>query len=136
MELNSLEISKVEKVLYCIKQNSKRIPDILKKAHFLLINRPIILEDRAEAALSITGILILKELTPFLEDATWTREGLEFAVNNCLTEHDLKLGQLVQPLKAALSGRMSTPSVFDMMVLLGPNEVNERICDITHKAIS
>ena len=119
-----------------LKQNSKKIPDILNKAHFLLINRPIILEDRAEAALSITGILILKELTPFLEDATWTREGLEFAVNNCLTEHDLKLGQIVQPLKAALSGRMSTPSVFDMMVLLGPNEVNERICDITHKAIS
>ena len=135
-KLNSLEISKVEKALYCLKQNSKKIPDILNKAHFLLINRPIILEDRAEAALSITGILILKELTPFLEDATWTREGLEFAVNNCLTEHDLKLGQIVQPLKAALSGRMSTPSVFDMMVLLGPNEVNERICDITHKAIS
>ena len=65
-----------------------------------------------------------------------TDDTVEFAVNNCLTEHDLKLGQIIQPLKAALSGRMSTPSVFDMMVLLGPNEVNERICDITHKAIS
>ena len=63
-KLNSLEISKVEKALYCLKQNSKRIPDILNKAHFLLISRPIILEDRAEAALSITGILHTKGIDP------------------------------------------------------------------------
>lgn len=134
--LNSFEISKVEKALYCLKQNSKKIPDLLNKAHFFLIDRPVDLEERAKAALSNSGIHILKELTPFLEDATWTREGLEFAVNNYLADRHLKLGQLVQPLKAALSGRMSTPSVFDMMVLLGPNEVNERICDMAHKAIS
>ena len=75
-------------------------------------------------------------MTPFLEDATWSREGLEFAVHTCLDNTNLKLGQMVQPLKAALSGKMSTPSVFDMMVLLGPEEVQARLCDATHSTTS
>jgi glutamyl-tRNA synthetase len=43
---------------------------------------------------------------------------------------------MVQPLKAALSGKMSTPSVFDMMVLLGPEEVQARLFDAMHCATS
>ena len=119
-----------------MKNNSKKIPDILSKAHFLITKRPIERDERASLALDESGKALLRELTPFLEDVTWNREGLEFAVNTCLDKTNLKLGQMVQPLKAALSGKMSTPSVFDMMVLLGPEEVQARLCDATHSTTS
>ena len=76
------------------------------------------------------GIQLLKQLTPYLENVSWSREGLEIAINNYLLDNSFKLGQIVQPLKAALSGKPSTPSVFDMMVLLGPDEVKDRINDL------
>ena len=136
INLTNSDIAKIEKALYCLKNNSKKIPDILSKAHFLITKRPIERDERASLALDESGKALLRELTPFLEDVTWNREGLEFAVNTCLDKTNLKLGQMVQPLKAALSGKMSTPSVFDMMVLLGPEEVQARLCDATHSTTS
>ena len=109
---------------------SKKIPDIIDKAHFLITTRPIVRDDRAKEVLNSGGIQLLKQLTPYLENVSWSREGLEIAVNNFILDSNLKLGQIVQPLKAALSGKLSTPSVFDMMVLLGPEEVTVRIKDL------
>ena len=113
-----------------MKDKSKKIPDLIEKAHFLLTSRPIIKDDRAKDVLNSGGIQLLRQLTPYLEGVNWSREGLEIAVNNFLLDSNLKLGQIVQPLKAALSGKLSTPSVFDMMVLLGPEEVTVRIKDL------
>ena len=113
-----------------MKDKSKKIPDLIEKAHFLLTSRPIIKDDRAKDVLNSGGIQLLRQLTPYLEGVNWSREGLEIAVNNFLLDSNLKLGQIVQPLKAALSGKTSTPSVFDMMVLLGPEEVTVRIKDL------
>tara|TARA_Y100000746_G_scaffold225788_1_gene229967 strand:- start:1526 stop:2875 length:1350 start_codon:yes stop_codon:yes gene_type:complete len=129
-DLTKLQISKISKALYCLREKSKKIPDIIDKAHFLLTTRPIVRDDRAKEVLNSGGIQLLKQLTPYLENVSWSREGLEIAINNYLLDNSFKLGQIVQPLKAALSGKPSTPSVFDMMVLLGPDEVKDRINDL------
>ena len=129
-DLTKLQISQITKALYCLKEKSKKIPDIIDKAHFLITTRPIVRDDRAKEVLNSGGIQLLKQLTPYLENVNWSREGLEIAINNYLLDNSFKLGQIVQPLKAALSGKPSTPSVFDMMVLLGPDEVKDRINDL------
>ena len=129
-DLTKLQISKISKALYCLREKSKKIPDIIDKAHFLLTTCPIVRDDRAKEVLNSGGIHLLKQLTPYLENVSWSREGLEIAINNYLLDNSFKLGQIVQPLKAALSGKPSTPSVFDMMVLLGPDEVKDRINDL------
>ena len=129
-DLTKLQISKISKALYCLREKSKKIPDIIDKAHFLLTTRPIVRDDRTKEVLNSGGIQLLKQLTPYLENVSWSREGLEIAINNYLLDNSFKLGQIVQPLKAALSGKPSTPSVFDMMVLLGPDEVKDRINDL------
>ena len=129
-DLTKLQISQITKALYCLKEKSKKIPDIIDKAHFLITTHPIVRDDRAKEVLNSGGIQLLKQLTPYLENVSWSREGLEIAINNYLLDNSFKLGQIVQPLKAALSGKPSTPSVFDMMVLLGPDEVKDRINDL------
>ena len=45
--------------------------------------------------------------------------------------HDTKLGKLAGPLRAALAGRAVSPSVFDMMLVLGRDETIARIQDAT-----
>ena len=61
----------------------------------------------------------------------WSRTEWEESVSALAQEHGLGLGKLAQPLRAALAGRMSSPSVFDMMLVLGRDESLARIKDTT-----
>ena len=69
------------------------------------------------------------KLTPQLQNASWTRDKLEDVVSRLADAHDIKLGKLAQPLRAALAGRTATPSVFDMMLVIGREETIARLND-------
>ena len=57
-------------------------------------------------------------------------EVLEKVVTDCAVARGLGLGKLAQPLRAALAGRTATPSVFDMMLVLGRDETLARLADV------
>ena len=82
-------------------------------------------------ALDSVHIGILRELTPHLQNASWSRETLEGLVGSLAEEHNTKLGKLAAPLRAALAGRAVSPSVFDMMLVLGREETVLRLTDAT-----
>jgi glutamyl-tRNA synthetase len=50
-------------------------------------------------------------------------------LNGFAAAHDTKFGKLAGPLRAALAGRAVTPSVFDMMLVLGRDETLARLTD-------
>jgi len=68
-------------------------------------------------------------LTPHLQNASWTRDALEAAVAGIAEARGLGLGKLAAPLRAALSGRAVSPSVFDMMLVLGRAETIARLAE-------
>ena len=117
--------------MYCLKDRAKTLPQLLEKAHFVLAQRPLDLDDRAAAALDPVSRGILSELTPHLQTASWQRDALERAVDDVAQAHELKLGKVAQPLRAALSGRAASPSVFDMMLVIGREETLARLADVT-----
>jgi glutamyl-tRNA synthetase len=90
-------------------------------------------EEKAAKHLDTVSRGILKELTPHLQTASWTREALEEVLNGFAEARDTKFGKLAGPLRAALSGRAVTPSVFDMMLVLGREETLARLTDATQK---
>jgi glutamyl-tRNA synthetase len=112
-----------------LKERAKTLPQVLEKAHFALIERPVVPDEKAAAALDDVSRRILGELTPHLQSASWSREPLEAAVGALAAAHDIGLGKLAAPLRAALAGRSATPSVFDMMLVLGRDESLARIAD-------
>jgi glutamyl-tRNA synthetase len=66
-------------------------------------------------------------LTPQLQNASWTRDDLETVLNRFAEDRGTKFGKLAGPLRAALAGRAVTPSVFDMMLVLGRDESLARL---------
>jgi glutamyl-tRNA synthetase len=66
-------------------------------------------------------------LTPHLQDASWSRDDLEAVLNRFAEDQGTKFGKLAGPLRAALAGRAATPSVFDMMLVLGREETLRRL---------
>lgn len=112
-----------------LKDRAKTFPELLEKAQFCLTSRPIAPDEKAAAALDDVSRGILKELTPQLQTASWTRDALEALVADLAEAHETKLGKLAGPLRAALAGRSVSPSVFDMMLVLGRDETIARLQD-------
>jgi len=110
-----------------LKPGAKTLPQILDKARFMLTTRPIDRDEKADRALDDVSRGILKELTPQLQTGSWDRNTLEAVLNAHAEAHGTKFGKLAAPLRAALAGRAVTPSVFDMMLLLGRDESIARI---------
>ncbi|MFG6528901.1 MULTISPECIES: glutamate--tRNA ligase [unclassified Sulfitobacter] len=119
----------LERAMYCLKDRAKKFPELLEKAAFVLADRPITPDEKAAKNLDTVSRGILSELTPQLQNASWNKETLEEVLNGFAAAHDTKFGKLAGPLRAALAGRAVTPSVFDMMLVLGRDETLARLTD-------
>ncbi|TGD42714.1 glutamate--tRNA ligase [Pseudotabrizicola sediminis] len=115
--------------MYCVKDRAKTFPELLDKAHFALISRPVDVDEAATKALDDVSRGILKELTLRLQNASWTKDGLESILTEVATAHGIGFGKLAAPLRAALAGRSATPSVYDMMLVIGQTETIARLQD-------
>ena len=129
--LNPTQKAGLLSAMYCLKERAKTFPDLIEKAHFILTNRPLDRDEKARALLTDVSRSILLELTPQLQNVSWDRDTLEGVVSELAARHDTKLGKLAGPLRAALAGRSVSPSVFDMMLVLGRDETCARLTEST-----
>ena len=112
-----------------LKKSAKTFPELLEKASFLMIARPVAPDAKAAEALDAVSRGILHSLTLHLQSVHWTREALEPILNAVAAEGGIGFGKLATPLRAALAGKTVTPSVYDMMLVLGREETVGRIGD-------
>ena len=116
--------------MYCLKDRAKMFPELLDKAAFLLNFRPVVAEAAAQGALDAVSRGILNQLTPQLQSAFWTKADLESILTGVAAANGIGFGKLAAPLRAALAGRVATPSVYDMMLVLGRDESIARLIDV------
>ena len=128
--LSENKILLLKKGLYCLKDRVKTLSELVEKASFILNNRPIEVSSDAKLSLDETGVAMLDTLTPHLQNVTWKREELEKICNSVAESFGVKFGKLAPPIRSALSGQTKTPSVFDMMLVLGRNETIARLTDV------
>ena len=112
-----------------LKERAKTYPELIEKARFALSDRPIEPDDKAAGVLTNVSRSILRELTPQLQSASWTKEDLEAVLHNFCETRGEKFATIAAPLRVALSGRTAAPSVFDMMLVLGQDESLARLRD-------
>ena len=128
--LSEDKIQLLNKGMYCLKDRVKTLSELIEKASFILYSRPIEMSSDAWLSLDEKGLAMLEALTPHLQNATWTREELEQICNNVAESFGVKFGKLASPIRSALSGQTKTPSVFDMMLVLGRNETIARLTNV------
>jgi glutamyl-tRNA synthetase len=116
-----------------VKDRAKTFGELFDKANFSLVERPIEVEEKALKQLNLVSHSILETLTPQLHNVTWSREALEALVNQVAEAHEVGFGRVAGPLRAALAGQSVTPSVIDMMLVLGRVESIARLNDVKGK---
>ena len=113
-----------------LKERAKTLVDLIDGSRFIFAQRPLPLDEKATDILTKGGKEVLKALLPRLESASsWDAETLESAVRTEAESTGLKLGAIAQPLRAALTGRSTSPGIFDVFVVLGRAESLGRIQD-------
>ncbi|WP_298357938.1 glutamate--tRNA ligase [uncultured Litoreibacter sp.] len=127
--LSQVQQDALRAALPLLKTNAKTLGTLVDKAHFAIGSRPFTPDEKAAKHLDSVSRGILKELTPQLQTASWSLETLEGVLGEYAASKEMGFGKLAGPLRAALSGRAATPSVFDMMMLIGKEETLARLED-------
>lgn len=105
-----------------LKERAKTLVELVQSAEFLYSNGPQILDEAARRLLPSDARKIIASTIDALDNTQWSTSALEEAVRNVATAQGLKLGQVAQPLRAALTGKSTSPPLFEVMVLLGREE--------------
>jgi glutamyl-tRNA synthetase len=114
-----------------LKERAKTLLDLIDGAHFLFAERPIPLDDKAKALLGAEAKTRLAAVAGELAAvAPWSAAATEAAVRSFAEHRGLKLGAIAQPLRAALTGRTTSPGIFEVLSVLGKDETLARIGDL------
>jgi glutamyl-tRNA synthetase len=115
----------VSNVINVLRERFNLLSELPGKATYFFTD--IQLEEKAAAKLQ-EGLEHLRALLPQLEAATtWDQAVLEPIFKGYAEATGAKLGAVMQPLRAAITGRLESPGMFEVLMVLGKNKVLERI---------
>jgi glutamyl-tRNA synthetase len=113
-----------------LKERAKTLIELIDSASFLWAERPIPLDDKAAGQLNAGARALIGELMKALANLhAWTASAIEAAVRSFAENQGVKLGGVAQPLRAALTGRTTSPGIFDVLEVLGKEESLARLAD-------
>lgn len=111
-----------------LKERAKTLVELADGTYYLTAARPLALDDKAQKLITPDAKAMLAETIPILASAAeWSAAPLEAAVKALAEAKGWKLGNLAQPLRAALTGRTASPGIFDVLAVLGREESLARI---------
>jgi glutamyl-tRNA synthetase len=127
--------AKLAAALPGLKERAKTLVELVDGAGYLFSARPLQLDERAREIVAQGGRAHIAALLPRLAAiGEWTSPAIEAAVRDYAGESGAKLGQIAQPLRAALTGRATSPGIFDVLAVLGREESLGRLSDCARAA--
>jgi len=119
------------KAMNGLKQRAKTIIELAENTAFYITTRPLQLDEKAKAIIDKGGREIITGILPELEGQTvWNHDSLQQLCKDYGEKTGQKLGNVAQPLRAAISGKTTSPSIFEVMEILGKEEIIGRLKDV------
>jgi glutamyl-tRNA synthetase len=124
------DVDLLARAMPVLKARAANLNELSAGAGFLFAVRPLAMEPAAADLLNGEARQLLAALHASLDAVQqWDQETIEAAVRQVAEGQGVKLGQVAQPLRAALTGRKTSPGIFDVLALLGQEESLGRIAD-------
>ncbi|MBR0705216.1 glutamate--tRNA ligase [Bradyrhizobium liaoningense] len=129
-KLNDTTRAQLLKAMPALKERAKTLLELIDGAYFIFADRPLQLDPKAQALLTPENRKLIGQLHSALEKVeTWSAASAEAALRAFAEENSLKLGAVAQPLRAALTGRTTSPGIFEVLDVLGRQESLGRLKD-------
>jgi glutamyl-tRNA synthetase len=129
-KLNDTTRGQLLRAMPSLKERAKTLLELIAGSDFIFADRPLELEPKAQALLTPETRALIGKLHAALEAVTdWSAETTEAAMRNFAEQNNLKLGAVAQPLRVALTGRTTSPGIFDVLAVLGRDQCLTRLSD-------
>ena len=129
-ELTDSDTSLLQRTMPELKKRANNLNDLAASSLFYLRSRPIPMDEGAAKLLaSATPGLLDRARARFAAQDDWTAAALEQVARELAESEAAKLGQIAQPLRAAVTGSAQSPGLFEVLEVLGRQEVLGRIDD-------
>jgi glutamyl-tRNA synthetase len=131
-KLNDTTRAQLLKAMPSLKERAKTLIELIDASYFIFADRPLEIEAKAAALLTPETRVLIGRLRQALEAvAPWSIETTEAAMRAFAESDNLKLGAVAQPLRVALTGRTTSPGIFEVLAVLGREESLARLADQT-----
>jgi glutamyl-tRNA synthetase len=122
-------LARVERGMNGVKPRSRTVIELADNLVFYARDgAPPIADDKARAQLTPDSKALLARLAAAFDGINdWSEKQLEEAVRRFAEAENVKLGQVAQPLRVALSGSTASPGIFEVVAILGPAETKARL---------
>ena len=128
--VDTIGLERIKLGMNGVKQRSRTLIELADNLVFYArAGAPPIADDKARAILTADAKSLLAKLAAALEAdaANWGEKQVEDAVRRFAESMGVKLGQVAQPLRVALSGSTVSPGIFEVVAILGPAETRTRL---------
>lgn len=127
--LDNVKKQQLKQIFGPLKERAKTFVELLEASKFITEKRPLSLDHKARKLIELHQDK-LDAIFPVLNQMTdFSSASLEAAVKAHAEMHGIKLGDVAQPLRASLTGRATSPGIFDVLEVLGRQESLARIQD-------
>lgn len=130
--LTDSQLSVLAQAMPSLKPRAKTLDEIADGALFLFKIRPLDFDEKAKLLLDAAAQLLLQTVADALVELSgdsWTLDAIEQKIRDVAETAEMGLGKVAQPLRAALTGRTTSPGIFDVLFLLGRDETLNRLAD-------
>jgi glutamyl-tRNA synthetase len=129
-KLNDTTRAQLLQAMPSLKERAKTLIELIDSSYFIFADRPLEIEAKAAGLLTPENRELIGRLRLALEAVSpWAAETTEAAMRAFAEANSLKLGAVAQPLRVALTGRTTSPGIFDVLAVLGRQECLARLGD-------
>jgi glutamyl-tRNA synthetase len=128
-KVDAIGLKRIEQGMNGVKPRSRTLIELADNLAFYARNgAPAIADEKARAQLTPDAKGLLGKLASALESENdWSQPAMEGAIRRFAETEGVKLGQVAQPLRVALSGSTASPGIFEVLSVLGPAETKQRL---------
>jgi glutamyl-tRNA synthetase len=128
-KIGEVGLQRIQRGMAGVKQRSRTLVELADNLVFYAKSgAPPIADDKARAQLTPDARALLGKLASALEgENDWSEQTMEDAIRRFAEQQGVKLGQVAQPLRVALSGSTVSPGIFEVLSVLGPSETKQRL---------
>jgi glutamyl-tRNA synthetase len=122
---------RIRRGMPALKERARTLVELTENALFYAAARPLALDDAAAKTLDAKALKSLNDIRGGLAAMdVWNTDAIEAAIRAYAEAAGRKLGEVAQPLRAALTGRTVSPGIFEVMEVLGREECLGRLDDV------
>ena len=119
--------TKLEMIVKELGQRAKTLLDIVNSIGYFYAEEITFDEKAAEKFLTPETRAVLKDLSERIASGEFTSDGLHADFEKIMEERGIKMGAIAQPVRVALTGGTVSPGIFEVMEILGKEEVLKRL---------